>query len=390
MFYPYDSITRSINIPLLALLCAIAALSVRPSFSQSTGVESPDAAMAQFAEAWSTDDAETLASLLDSDVVLIDGDDVVAGKEAVADWLGSRMEATGAFEIVPEQSEINGSFAYQTGDWSLTRGEGAALGEHTVVFEQNGEAEWRLAALHLQSDIVNAEGSGNNAFATAFGIGLDQPVQDRISERKQKDYFEILVSESGVLDIVLEPVPSDQRLGIEVFDDEQQRIAHGAAADGGGRATGSARVEPGRYYVRVGSARDHAQTSDQPYTLTASLDRTDIYEINDSFAQAAEIEIGQPVVGTIRPEDRDHYKLNVSSAGSYRLALDPAPPELQMFVAVFDETQQRIGFKRASGGLGSSVFLDADLSSGVVYVLVTPVRNGVESREPYTLRITQN
>jgi ketosteroid isomerase-like protein len=345
--------------------------------------------MVRFVEAWEADDAEAIAGLLADDVVFIDDDDVLTGHETVADWLGSRMGATGAFEFVSEHSETNGAYAYQTGDWSLTRGEGAALGEHTAVFERNGEAEWRLAALHLQRDVINAEGSGNNAFATAFGIGLGQPVQDRISERKQGDYFEILISESGVLDVVLEPVPSDQRLGLEAFDDKQQRIAHGAAADGGGRATGSARVEPGRYYVRVGSARDHAQTSDQPYTLTASLDRTDVYEINDSFAQAAEIEIGEPVVGTIRPEDSDHYKLNVSSAGAYRLALDPAPPELEMFVAVFNETQQRIGFERASGGLGSSVFLDADLPAGVVYVRVVPVRKGRESHAPYTLRITR-
>lgn len=361
------------------------------ALAQSSGAENPAEVMVRFVEAWEADDAGSITALLDDDVILLDGNDVVTGRESVADWLGSRMSATGAFEFVPERSETNGSFAYQTGDWSLTRGEGATLGEHTVVFEQNGEAEWLLAAMHLQRDIINTEGNENAAFATAFGIGLGQPIQDRISERGQEDYFEILMPEPGVLDAVLEPVPSDQRLSILIFDEDQRQIAGGRAAGAGGRAAAAAAVEPGRYFLSVQAG---SRVSEEPYMLTASLDRTDSYEINDTFSQAAEVEISEPIVGTIRPllprnrREMDYYRLDVGQAGTYRVALDPVPPELRMTVAVFDATQQRIGGTN-SGGIGQSVFFDVDLPTGPVYVEIGTRLGGGESAKPYSLRITR-
>lgn len=392
---PIPPIARSASFIISAFIgfCFLIVFSSPASLAQSSGAENPDEAMTRFAEAWSNDDNEAIEALLADDVVLLDGDDVVVGRKSVVDWLGSRMGATGAFEFVPERAETDGTFAYQTGDWSLTRGEGAALGEHTFVFEQNGEAEWLLAAVHLQRDVINAEGSGNNAFATAFGIGLNQPVEDRISERGQIDYFEILVPESGVLDAVLEPVPPDQRLSVELFDAEQRQVAGGRAAGPGGRAVAAGPTEPGRYYLRVQSNRG-SHTSEASYTLTATLDRTDTYEINDTFAQAAEIELGEAIVGTIRPlkprnrRESDYYKLSVAQAGPYQFALDPVPPELRMTVAAYDATQKPIGGNNA-GGVGQSLFFEADLPAGVVFIEVGTRLRGPESVEPYTLRITK-
>lgn len=373
------------------LLCTVACPSLVHAQQSSSSSAELDTLMAHFSQAWSSDDDSTLSALLTDDVVLITTDEVVSGHSNAMRWFRGRMEDAGKFAFVPEQSEANGRFAHAMGEWSLTRGEGATLGRHTFVFEQDADAGWQLTAMQLLRDPVNAEASGNNAFASAFGIELDQPVRDRISEAGQADYFVLLVPASGVLDAVLEPVPSDQRFTVTLYDEEQKEQGTKTAAAVGGRAAAMARVEPGRYYVRVHGGRRGAPTSDEPYTLTASLDRTDRFEINNSFAQAAEVSVSQEIVGTIRGANEvDFFRFDVTEPGTYTFALDPSPAALRLNLGVFDGQPQELGRRKRASGQGAGIFIDRDLSAGTYYVRINAtIWRGEGDPEPYTLRVTR-
>lgn len=246
----------------------------------------------------------------------------------------------------------------------------------------------------------NEDDPSNNSFATAQDIAVASTVEGTISEGGEQDYYLVNLQQSGVLDAVLQTVPSDIRLNVGIFDEEQENIAEASAATIGGRAATAARVDAGVYYIRVfrpfGGTFGEA-SSDEPYQLSISLDRTDVYEINDTFAQAAPVSLGMDIVGTFRPadsnglfRDRDVYVFEAPQSTNLTFTLSSIPEDLRLSLQVFNEAQESIGARTSLFGEGT-IEVSPQLNAGTNYVLITRPGGGSfgpdESATPYTLRI---
>ncbi|MCK4663625.1 MAG: hypothetical protein KAT68_12215 [Bacteroidales bacterium] len=94
--------------------------------------------------------------------------------------------------------------------------------------------------------------------------------------------------------------------------------------------------EAGEYYLIFHDNYDDA-CSENPYKLKISfLDEMDIYEPNDNFNLAKEINIGDTISPAIFPKgDNDYFKLNMAESGKIKFLVkdfENITPEIRLFV----------------------------------------------------------
>ena len=370
-------------------------LALFPCMSTAQSTTSPDAQIdsltAQFSRAWSDDDAR-LSDLLAEDVALIHDEEIVLGRDRVLQWLTTRKQSAKDFVFLADRPTLRERYASQSGEWSLSEtAGGASIGAHTFLFKQSDDGVWRFSVLSFQRDVLNVSDIDNHAFATAYGIGLNQPVEDRDTAQPGGDYFTVLIPRAGVFDAVVDPAPPGRIMTVVLYDEQQKQIASATGRTAGRRAAAMARIEPGRYYAFVsGKGSGDADA----YTLKLTLDETDVYEINDSFAQAKDIDIGKRVTGAIRVEnDFDFYRITVDRQGLYEFALDPAPAALRMNLEVHNERQQfvdRRNGRARSRVNGQAVYLNLELDPGVYYVRTYAMSYRQQGHpDPYQLQVTR-
>lgn len=111
----------------------------------------PDLVMEKFAQAWSKDDVNAVATLLTNDVILVDAKPV-SGKEAVMAWAKKQMAATGLLTVQSVRSVVGGDVGAQMGRWSLAVSDGKVeTGNHTFIVKREKDG-WKISAMHINDD----------------------------------------------------------------------------------------------------------------------------------------------------------------------------------------------------------------------------------------------
>jgi len=110
----------------------------------------------------------------------------------------------------------------------------------------------------------------NNAFSTATSIALDQSVQGKIGPAGDVDYFKFTTSQAGLIQVQVDPVPSDIRMAVYVYDSTQTQIGYLiASSNGQGVNLNVDLTSIGTYYVRLSDYGDNSSSTDY-YALTVS------------------------------------------------------------------------------------------------------------------------
>ena len=93
------------------------------------------------------------------------------------------------------------------------------------------------------------DNANNDTFATAYPLALDTPCKGTIAESGDTDYFQVAVDKAGVLVMTLDPVPSDVRMNINLYNESQREIVNTFFGNGGQARTLVQLEDAGTYYI---------------------------------------------------------------------------------------------------------------------------------------------
>lgn len=233
----------------------------------------------------------------------------------------------------------------------------------------------------------------NNSQSDAKPIGLGQPVKGTIRSEDDNDFFTLDLTEPGLLKLTLEPVPSSVAMNIELQGEDQKRIkstATESVASVGQRRDLNYMAKPGKYYVLLSGGFN--QESRDEYTFVASLDTTDINEVNDTFTDATTIDVNQDVKGRINIEgDEDFFKFTIGATTTLDIVVTP-PSQIRGFLELYDTDQRN----RIAYGISNVKGQEVKISNQALttdalktyYIRFEDYLDSNVSDDEYTLRIT--
>lgn len=224
----------------------------------------------------------------------------------------------------------------------------------------------------------------NNSFEDATEIQFDSPISGTIFDTGDKDYFKIEVPSSGVLSAQLKDIPNNRDYSLILYNTNQQQIRSDVGNSTNPAYTDRLRCSAGTHYILVEGYRSN-DISREKYELTVSFNNEDIYECNNSSADATLINPCVGAKGNILPaNDIDVYKINISSAGTHEVFVRDVSSALAIDIEILDEFGERI--KRCtSAPQGNSARCEFTVnSSGEYFVSITAGSNQA-SVDLYTL-----
>jgi hypothetical protein len=228
----------------------------------------------------------------------------------------------------------------------------------------------------------------NNDFANARPLVFGQPIQATIFPKGDKDWFRFEAAAPGILRLVLENVPQDIDMTIQVYDrnngykDQKEAVNPGEAL-----TFDYFSPEPGTYYVRLFDRGDNAASVDR-YTFTAFLTPVeDPFEPNDRFSQATALKTRNQVSGLIYPAgDVDWYAFTVNQAGTVTIQMaetDGIQPRIELY-----SSSKGYLHAVAAKNRGDDILLAYEITTpDRYYVMIRDDGNNDYSRRPYVLTI---
>jgi hypothetical protein len=233
----------------------------------------------------------------------------------------------------------------------------------------------------------------NNLPGEATIVKPNQKVTAYICPSNDLDYYRLDINTSGILSLKVEDVPKDLRPRV-VITNEYTGLWTSSAAVADKTATNagdSLNLEkdllgPSGYWIAVSDADGKAHSD--PYTLTFAFDPApDKYEPNNDIGDATEVKLDQPVTAYICPgDDKDFYKLYMSSPGVVVLKVDGVPEDMRPYLLIRDKNNRQIADKSATNP-GDSLTLEKDLGAGWSYIAVSDADGKAHSKQ-YALTLT--
>nr|WP_124329087.1 hypothetical protein [Desulfonema ishimotonii] len=173
-----------------------------------------------------------------------------------------------------------------------------------VILDVNGDRktglEEAIYALQvvagIQGQCNSKETEPNDSFSEATSVGLNEETVGKIETAGDEDYFKFTTSKAGVIEVSVEPVPSDIRLVARLYDAQQEQIDYKHASETGGIIFFKKLSDAGVHYLKL-EGEYSSSKSDEPYTVQIGLDIFDSYEINNSFASASSVSLDTDVRG---------------------------------------------------------------------------------------------
>ncbi|GBC61855.1 hypothetical protein DENIS_2817 [Desulfonema ishimotonii] len=111
----------------------------------------------------------------------------------------------------------------------------------------------------------------NNSFADASIISLNTDVRGKIEGGGDKDYFKFTTSKAGIIEISVNPVPSDIRLTARLYDAQQNHINSRTSQEAGSSIFFSTTTDTGGVYYLKLEGEYSSSDSDEPYTVNVKL-----------------------------------------------------------------------------------------------------------------------
>ena len=289
-----------------------------------------------------------------------------------------RLYGSGQTEIAWATGNTYGSPVYQT-----------YLGEPGQYYIRCKAINEDLDSINQYSLKVTLDTSDiyeiNNDISKSKTIQLGKTIKGKIRPFYDIDFFTFVINTQGVLEIAVDTVPSDIKMQVILYNSQQNIIENIVDSLYGHPIHSFTLQEKGNYYLQLNG---ESQSSNQFYAFRINLDSSDIYEINNSFSQAAEISLNTNIQGKIFPDcDIDIFKFTASTSGTYHIIVDPVPTELSINLYVYNSQFVYINYSNNTTN-GQPIYLDVDLTPGIYYLNLSE-RYCISSSQFYTLRINK-
>jgi len=187
------------------------------------------------------------------------------------------------------------------------------------------------------------ESENNDNSNSADVVVFNQSISGTIFPEGDEDWFEICVTEPGVLKVEGTDPSNIIEFRVDIISPEPQLSdLETVIENNSGGLLGYWKIcEPGCYYVRAYDSGFGDESTDS-YSITLSYNQDDIYECNESAGvSATEIQIGETIQANIFPEgDVDVFKVCVPRSGIFEIsATNIDSDNLDFELIVLDENQ---------------------------------------------------
>ncbi len=233
-----------------------------------------------------------------------------------------------------------------------------------------------------------AESEPNDVAGAASPMLLDRQYTGAMDRRDDHDWFQLSLPAPGRLTLrAANPVGSPMRTRLELYSPDIEWIgaATEASNDGDPVTLTWDIAEAGPWYLRV---RDSQSREGGAYTLSASLAvPPDPFERNADFAHASPLDPGGRAEAYVFPVgDEDWYRVSLPGPGALALALDRAPSDLRMEMAVYGPNLAWLGAYQTANNDGDAISLAYDApAAGSYFLRVRAIDGQANPSEPYAL-----
>ncbi len=248
---------------------------------------------------------------------------------------------------------------------------------------------WALITLSLILQ-AQTESEPNDLFSQATNLTLNNStvtVQGHINPAGDADYYAINVPSRGLFILDLNNIaPEFGWVEMNFFDTTQNLLDDESAASGDPARIYQRVCEPGTYYIQIKDSWGN-DTSPEPYNLTITFDTQDVYECNNTFAEANSIAIGETVQGQIAGEgDEDFFKVEVDRAGVLVANVNDVPSNIRMRIDIYNEGQEQIEYNTEQEGVPVELITQV-CDPGIYFFKISSVYNNDVSVDLYNLTI---
>jgi hypothetical protein len=259
-----------------------------------------------------------------------------------------------------------------------------------IVDGNNDQASRDLMNLALTFTPEPDQLEPNNGAAVASPLTPGGQILFNILPRTDTDWFRIEAATGGELAIAIDESPENLDLYYRVWDANHQVVRDWIAPYRQGGATeGFADLpRPGPYFIEVTDGNSDARSVTPATLSTLFTPIADTAEPNNTFGQAAPLQIGEPVLTNILPQgDADWYLLEAPSAGSFFVTADEVDPELDIAVRLWnaEATPGNWAVPPRKGGVTEAEF--SVPAAGLYRLEVSDSNNDARSRNPFRLLV---
>ena len=191
----------------------------------------------------------------------------------------------------------------------------------------------------------------NNSFYQAKEIQFDEVVRGKIRAAGDHDYFYFQVTDAGVLNVRVQPVPSENTIRAIIYEELNTTKL---ITERGDFASQSFDFDlsclPGKYYIVIDDLSTQSSSKDF-YNLRLTLDTDDVYEPNNSLFESKVISLGDTVQAKMRDRhDIDYFEMDVPSSDTLLFSFFSVPREQRVRVTLYDQDQQDITYFTSGTG----------------------------------------
>jgi hypothetical protein len=241
---------------------------------------------------------------------------------------------------------------------------------------------------------TNNEGESNNSFDVAKLITENSVTYGNLTEN-DLDYFKVQVTQTGVLGIDFNDIPSNI-YGVLEFYDASKNVINTYTTDGRGKPIYfDMLVTPGLYYMRLKSYYGTDFSTTLLYKLTLSLDVSDKFEYNNTPATAKLISKDTTLFAKIRgygvnwTQDIDYYKVNVTQSGVLGINLTDVPSNIYAVMDFLDNNQNVIN-TYTTDGRGKPIYFDMLVTPATYFIKIRSYYGSDWSADPYKLQLSMD
>jgi hypothetical protein len=262
----------------------------------------------------------------------------------------------------------SGSFPSGSKDRSVTWTSPSAAGNVDVTVSV---ADW---GREVNRSTTIAVAQDNDEFEYAQEIALGAQVQDRVDDKAVANWYKFTTTQTGVLNISVDQVPSNIDMDVRVYNAGQQEIANSLGSGNGVGVCLKMLEAAGTYWLKLEDGSHDNQSSSQ-YTLCVTLD-------------VSQTPFNTLVRGSISQiGDVDWYEFVIPHAGVVELRVDSVPWNIDMDVHIYDQAEQEIASSTGTGN-GQSVYMALLKGPGSYWVKLEDGGWNAFSEFCYAFRVT--
>ena len=231
----------------------------------------------------------------------------------------------------------------------------------------------------------------NDRIDLARHVPLDGTFPLNILPKGDHDWFEFSTDAPGALLVASSPVPEaiDGTFRLLNADGAEQVYWIAAPRPGGDTVAVLDLPKPGVYYLEIADGNNDARST-EPLTLTTRFAKSpDLYEPNDSMAQAMPVRDESEHTMAIFPtRDHDFLALDIVQPGELTVSIETPPENLDLTFRVLDANGAEAQYWTLAPRPGGDLFGTFDAARpGRYFLEFADGNNDAGSIDPFTLNL---